>query len=271
MLKDDFSIDLAQLNKHFAQIYRYFENKEYFDCAKRGVWITRPFQSEEQIIPPTLVPSPELFFINHLHSNEVYPIWEHYEYYTEEIVFTVIEILYDHIAVYDYQKNGLNRVEPRKEFSEQINNILKLYKSGYYLEPTNGFISYTPNDSLKDLLQQDVTDILEDTVMQQLKTAVKMYYRFDSDIEMKKKSINILADILEPIREDLKSILNQEYDINKNDHDKLIFGIVNTFNIRHNKADQLRGYSQEIWYDWMMQYYTSVIITYYRLKKSKEV
>lgn len=272
LLDDNFSIDFTQLTQYFAQTYIYFENKEYFNCAKKGVWITRPYQrDEEQIIPPSLAPSPEIFFINHLHSTEVYPIWEHYEYYTEEILFTVIEILYDHIAVYDYQTSELIKVEPQKEFSEHINNILRMYKGGYYLEPTYGFISHMPNDALKNLLQQDVTDMLEEGVLKQLKTAIKMYYRFDSDIEMKKKAINVLADILEPLREDLKNILNQEYNINKNDHDKLIFGIVNTFNIRHNKADQLRGYSHNIWYDWMMQYYTSVIITYFRLKKLKEI
>lgn len=58
--------------------------------------------------------------------------------------------------------------------------------------------------------------------------------------------------------------------INKNEHDRLIFNIVNSFNIRHNRADQKNDYSKEIWYDWMMQYYTSVIIAYYKLKKEKQ-
>ena len=46
----------------------------------------------------------------------------------------------------------------------------------------------------------------------------------------------------------------------------MIFGIVNGYNIRHNRADQKNDYSKEIWYDWMMQYYTSVIIAFYKLK-----
>ena len=53
----------------------------------------------------------------------------------------------------------------------------------------------------------------------------------------------------------------------KDSKDRLIFGIVNEYNIRHNKADQKTDYSREIWYDWMMQYYTSTIITYCKLKK----
>lgn len=72
------------------------------------------------------------------------------------------------------------------------------------------------------------------------------------------------------MRDDLKETLNQEYDISKNDHDRLIFGIVNGYNIRHNKADQKTDYSCEIWYDWMMQYYTSTILAYYKLKRVHE-
>ena len=58
----------------------------------------------------------------------------------------------------------------------------------------------------------------------------------------------------------------QEYEVPKNEHDKLIFSIVNGYNIRHNRAGQKSDYRKEIWYDWMMQYYTSVIIAFYKLK-----
>ena len=122
-----------------------------------------------------------------------------------------------------------------------------------------------PNGALCEQLKYDGFD-LPDSIYEQLATATEMYYRFDANQEQKKKAINILADILENEREEVKELLNAEYEIPKNDHDKLIFGIVNGFNIRHNRADQKSDYSKEIWYDWMMQYYTSVIITFYKLK-----
>lgn len=140
------------------------------------------------------------------------------------------------------------------------------YKDGYYLERSNGFIMEMPNKALQEQLSYDGAELSED-VLEQLKSASRMYYRFDTDMEAKKKPINILADILEKVRDDLKETLNQEYDVSKNEHDRLIFGIVNEYNIRHNKADQKTDYSREIWYDWMMQYYTSTIITYCKLKK----
>lgn len=154
---------------------------------------------------------------------------------------------------------------PRKEYIEHINNLLRMYGDGYYLEPENGFIMKLPNEALKHQLSYHGDD-MPNTVFAQLSTATEMYYRFDSNMEMKKKAINILADILEKEREDVKNVLNEKYDIKKNEHDSLIFNIVNSFNIRHNRADQKNDYSKDIWYDWMMQYYTSAIIAYYRLK-----
>ena len=122
-----------------------------------------------------------------------------------------------------------------------------------------------PNGALREQLEYDGS-ALPDSVYEQLATATEMYYRFDANLEQKKKAINILADILESEREEVKDIFNAEYEVPKNEHDKLIFGIVNGYNIRHNRAGQKSDYSKEIWYDWMMQYYTSVIIAFYKLK-----
>ena len=206
-----------------------------------------------------------MYFATHLQDKEVWPIWQYFEEYDEPTLFSVIEILYDHIGVYDYEINEFVNEAPKAEFAEQINNILRAYKEGYYLEPTNGFIMQIPNGALRKQLEYDGSD-LPDTVEDQLATATEMYYRFDANLERKKKAINILADILESEREEVKDVLNAEYEIPKNEHDKLIFNIVNGYNIRHNRADQKNDYSKEIWYDWMMQYYTSVIIAFYKLK-----
>ena len=175
-------------------------------------------------------------------------------------------MLYAHIGVYHYSTGKIDVKDEKALFSEQISNLLRSYKDGYYLERSNGFIMEMPNKALQEQLSYDGAELSED-VLEQLKSASRMYYRFDTDMEAKKKPINILADILEKVRDDLKETLNQEYDVSKNEHDRLIFGIVNEYHIRHNKADQKTDYSREIWYDWMMQYYTSTIITYCKLKK----
>ena len=270
LLNNEFSFDLDDLRRYFFQTYKYFDNRELFDVAFKGVWGVESFSNNQyQVYPPSMAPTPEVFFINQLESDNIYPIHKNYIYYSVEELFTLIEILYKHIGFYDFGNDKFEKREHQEEFTTLINNLLKRYKNGYYLDEKLGFIMEQSNEAVNALLQTDVPKTINEGVMEQLQTSVKMFYRFNSNEESKKKAINILADILEPLRENLKELLNNEYEVNKNSHDKLIFEVVNQFNIRHNNQKQITGYSREIWYDWMMQYYTSVIITYYRLIENK--
>ncbi len=267
LLTEQLQINFKELLSYFNQLFRYFSDKGYFEVAIKGAWIHNSNNDEsKQVLSPSLLPSPEIYFAIHLQNKKAWPIWEYIEKYDEKTLFSVIEILYDHIGLYNYTTAKFEKDEQKKEFAEHINNILRAYKEGYYLEPTNGFIMKIPNIALREQLEY-VGSEMSDSVFEQLTIASKLYYQFDSAIEQKKKAINILADILEKEREGVKNILNTEYEISKNEHDKLIFSIVNGFNIRHNRADQKGNYSREIWYDWMMQYYTSVIIAFYKLKR----
>lgn len=76
---------------------------------------------------------------------------------------------------------------------------------------------------------------------------------------------------MENVRGEVKDLLNSEYGVPKNEHDKLIFDIVNNYNIRHDNQRQKTSYSKDIWYEWMMQYYTSVIIAFYKLKSEDKL
>ncbi len=103
---------------------------------------------------------------------------------------------------------------------------------------------------------------LPEDVFDRLKSASQNYYRFDADEETKKKAIASLADILENVRGEAKDLFNSEFNIPKNEHDKLIFEIVNGYNIRHNNQNQKTDYSKDIWYDWMMQYKSTLHYQY---------
>lgn len=270
LITQQLKLSLEELLNSFIQVYHYFHRKGSFDLAFRGASDEDRWTHETiNILTPTMAPSPEVYFMTHLQDKQVWPIAEYYEGYTEEILFSVIEMLYAHIGIYNYTTSKIEVAEEKALYLEQINNLLRAYKDGYYLEPTDGYVMEMPNKALQEQLSYDGSDLPEG-VLEQLKSASRMYYRFDTDMEAKKKAINILADILEKVRDDLKETLNKEYDISKNDHDRLIFGIVNGYNIRHNKADQKTDYSREIWYDWMMQYYTSTILAYYKLKRVHE-
>lgn len=266
LISQELVLSLQELLDAFIQTYHYFHRKGAFDLAFKGVFDEDRWTRETiHILPPSMAPSPEVYFMTHLQDKQVWPIAEYYEGFTEEILFTVIEMLYAHIGVYDFKTEKVETVEEKALFAEQINNLLRAYKDGYYLETSNGFVMELPNKALQEQLSYDGSHLPAE-VLEQLQSASKMYYRFDADMEAKKKAINILADILEKVRDDLKETLNDEYDVSKNEHDRLIFGVVNGYNIRHNKADQKTNYSREIWYEWMMQYYTSTIIAYFKLK-----
>lgn len=263
----NFKIDLDELKEYFLQVYNYYKEEGYFLAAEYGVNGVDDCGNEYRIISPTLVPSPQLYFMNHLHSNEIWPIKRFIEDYDETIIFTVIEILHEHIGKYDNFREEVLKEEPREKFRTHINNILKLYNDGYMLDEKYGIIT-VPNIAMKELLNENIQVIHDDVIIEQLQTAMKMYFKHDSNLEIKKKSINILADILEPLRDELKEMYG-DTSSNKS-HDRMIFGIVNGYNIRHNNDSQMTDYDKEVWYDWMVQYYTSVIIAYYKLKNKNE-
>jgi len=177
----------------------------YFEVAKKGVWKEMNYTHEQyQELPPLLSPDPTIFFINNLQSKEIYPICEFYPDYTEEQLFTVIEILYDKISVYDYSNNILESKPMKEEFAMQINNVLKLYDVGYFLEPTSGTVTKGANEAVKNMLSEDYSEILPTDIMTKMRSAIKMYYRFDSSMEYKKQAIVTLAAILENQRNKLK-------------------------------------------------------------------
>ena len=263
LLNSDFKINLNQLREMFLSTYEYFYNKKAFECAFIGVY-KKCAENTRQFLSPLMSPSPEVFFSIKLQSHRIYPIDENYKHFDESTIFSIIEILYDYVGIYNFEIDEFEREESRKEYCELFNNILKFYGDGYYLEPSNGFVMKIPNIPLQEQLKCEKEHV-PDNVFERMSSAAQTFYRFDTDMEAKKKAICTLADILENIREPLKETLNQEYQINKDKHDKLIFDIVNNFNIRHDKAGQYKGYSRDIWYEWAMQYYMSVIIAYYKL------
>ena len=270
LIADKLSLSLDELKTYFIHTYRYFSDKDYFEVAFNGIYEKDRWGNNRiQVLPPSMAPSPQVFFSIHTQDNQIWPIYEYAEYYDEKELFTVIEILYDHIAKYDYRESKLDKEGAQAEFAEHINNILRAYKDGYYLVPTTGFIMEQPNQALKEQLDYDGSSMPDD-VFKQLQSASQRYYRFDADMESKKKAIASLADILENVREEAKNLFNSEFNIPKNDHDKIIFSVVNGYNIRHDNQQQKTDYSKDIWYDWMMQYYTSTVIAFHRVKEANK-
>ncbi len=155
LLTKQLQIDFDELLQYFRQVYKYFCDKSILKWLQEECGGKFLYAGFRQILPPSLLPSPEVYFATCLQDKEVWPIWQYLEEYDEQTLFSVIEILYDHIGVYNYETDQFENEAQKEEFAEQINNILRAYKEGYYLEPTNGFIMQIPNGALREQLEYD--------------------------------------------------------------------------------------------------------------------
>lgn len=268
LLKNDYKIkDLRRLKEYFLDIYLFYERRKCFKFAYEGIINSSSGQYKKL---PSMQPTPEIYFLNHLGKEKVYPIEECVNRYSVEELFTVIEILYEHIAEIDYFIWDIEKTNIQQEFRNTINNILKFYNEGYYLNE-KGYILNLPNDAILELINENLPDGSPETVINKVNSAIKMYFHFSSTRDEKTKAICLLADVLEPLRKELENLFNKEWQVAKNTHDKLIFEIVNNYGLRHNNNIQKNEYSKDIWHDWMFHYYLSTIFTYYKLKEAIEI
>lgn len=245
---DEIKISFIKFRKYFVDVYVYFEKKGYFKLAFEGHYST----------PPLMAPNPEAFFFTHSKNSDcMYPIDTWGSRYYKEEVFTVIEILHNYIRKIDdfdmYQKE-----EPQAEFRELINKYLICLDDGYVLTE-KGYIINLPDDGVGTLITKHLPENTDDTTTVKVETAIKMFFKYDANEPEKMKAINILADVLEPYRDDLEIVTT-------NKHDKLIFGIVNSYGIRHNNNKQLTDYDKSIWYEWMFHYYLATVHATLRLE-----
>lgn len=175
LLATELKLEEDELRSYYFKIYNYFRKIGYFKAAFEGEYIRERYSDKETLVcSPLMVPSPEVFFVTKLQSKEIWPINYNYENYDDATLFSVIEIMYDYIGKWDFDKGELLTEDPRKEYAEQVNNILKAYKEGYYLEPSQGFVMECPTIALQELLKYDGKE-MEESVYEQLRTAAELY------------------------------------------------------------------------------------------------
>lgn len=122
LLTKQLQIDFDELLQYFGQVYKYFCDKRYFggklqeECG--GKFLIRRIRS--RFYHQSLLPSPEVYFATCLQDKEVWPIWQYLEEYDEQTLFSVIEILYDHIGVYNYEMISLKMKHKRKNLLNKL-------------------------------------------------------------------------------------------------------------------------------------------------------
>lgn len=243
-LKTCFLVKFEELENAF-----FFREATGYECVDKGVingaWGTNP----------------ETFFFAKLKMRNLWPIRENIGSYDEPILFSVIELLYDYVSFplvktyHSWNDCGWHTSNYDKgigmaRYRNEMNDILKHYKSGYELSQT-GEILEIPPTGLEIVLKEVVTTTEPKNIDERINSAINKYRRYGATMDDKKDAVRTLADVLEFLRKGGIKLPDKD--------DDALFQIINSFDVRHHNRDQQGDYDKEVWYDWMFYTFLSSI------------
>lgn len=255
--------DLPILLRLFRDLYTSFLYRDYFkeafgyDCVDRGN------------VPGILGSDIEAQIFRNIRKDNLYPIQDKCESYTEEDLFDIIEFLFDFVSkpiegsgwYHGYSDCGwhdqkFDKNIGQEEYRTEINQLLKDYSTGFELS-TDGIIQILAKEGLQDLLNLEAPKYDQDNVDQKIEMAVKKFRNRHASIDEKKDAIRDLADVLEFLRLKMKDLIENGDLVSKDESD--LFELANNFGLRHHDGKQKLSYDKEIWYPWMFYYYLSTL------------
>lgn len=264
-ISPDSEVNFEVLKKLFLVVYKKLDTDGYFqkyfgiDCTDG--FIEGELGSEIDAI----------VFVN-LRKKDLYPIIKNLDNYSEDDFFDMLEFLHDHCSkgldgTYHswnqcgYHYENFNDVAGQKHFREVMNPILKEFQNGYEISD-KGEILVLSDTGLSTLFDADLPTKDDENIVQRVNAAITKFRRHSSALDDRRAAVRELADILEFIKKDIKSVLNRKDEID-------LFNIANNFGIRHHNADQQTEYDKAIWYSWIFYHYLATIHTVIRLKNKK--
>lgn len=267
-------LGLLEMRKRFFQIYKFFQEKDYFQ-QKLGKW-KRGYRPSFHLgeFGSDIEGYIEIEFGN----NNFWPIENKYEDYSEDDLFDAIEFLHISIAKpVDSFLNSHNTVtgityyddfsslEGRKEFRNKINKQLELYKTGFSLNET-GFIQHSDPMELEGAIEElKILNVSEpEAHCEMVLEAQRLYNQRDNDLTVKQNAVRLIGDALEYIRPKIREGLSKQDEAD-------LFNILNNFGVRHNNQIQKNGYDKEIFVDWMYSYFMSAYVYSVKLLQSKGI
>lgn len=215
----------------------------------------------------------DLFLFRKTRRMGLWPIRSKIADYSEDDVFDVIEVLFDHcskgVEGFQHSFGGcgwhyseFDRAAGRAIYREKVNEILADYGSGFELSE-EGEILILAEEGLDTLLAAPLPSLDPKNVEARVAAAALKYRRRGSSGADRRDAVRDLADVLEFLREDVKAVL-------KTDDEKDLFNLANNFGIRHHRRGQKTDYDQSIWLSWMFHHYLATIHACLRLiEKSK--
>jgi hypothetical protein len=262
-------LSLDQLRMLFFNIYDDLDRREFFQesfgkfCVDAG----------PNLIPGTLGIYVEVEVARKLRRDDLWPVREKYQQYTEEDIFDLIEFLFDHVSkpldgyIHEWSGCGwhyssFDRDAGKREFLTRMNEILRDYSSGFELSP-EGYVLARADEGLEPLEAASLPVVDRENVEMRIHAAILKFRRHRASLDDRRDAIRSLADVLEFLRPRLKEVLDS-----KDEAD--LFNIANNFAIRHHNPSQKANYDRGIWYSWMFYFYLATIHAAVHLMKKTE-
>ena len=256
-------LDFETLKKVFLLKFEELERDFHFRKATGYEYV------DEGVIPGTWGNDPEAFFYMKLRMRDIWPIRENIANYDELKLFTVIEFLLDYVSEPQkkfyhcwnncgWHTDNYDDLKGEARYQEEINNILKDYKSGYELSEA-GEIFEIPPTGLETIFEETVKTNDPKNIDARIHVAISKYRRYNATLDDKKDAVRTLGDVLEYLKKEGCKLPSKD--------DSDLFNIINNFDIRHHNREQQGGYNREIWYDWMFYTFLSSINVLLKLHK----
>jgi hypothetical protein len=243
---------LDQLKRLFQSLHNRMDNarylREYFGPDQMEQ-VNAVFSGTP--IAPGLVGSDlGAYFLLRLHKDNLWPISDRLPKYSEDDVFDVMELLYDHISLPpEKDGSGFDRERARSNYRKDLGGMLSEYGEGYELT-LDGKVVPKGEEGLREVFSANLpTD--DDTIKAKVGVAIQKYRDRHSSMSDRRDAVRDLADVCEILRPQIKQSMM------KKDEDGL-FDIANNYAIRHYRDTQKTDYGAE-WLSWFFYLYLSTI------------
>lgn len=259
------TIGFDQVLEKFKTVYKILTDKDFFK-ELAGIYSD---------ITPELIRNEASLRL----SIQPFPI-DRLDYWgtTTENLFDIIEFFYDYVSqpfgsvskttdtnwrFEDYE--GYSKADGQTIYREYINMFLNDFEEGYELN-SKGQIITIGRDGTELLYNVPTPEFDFENIEKIVQESIQRWRMRSLTLDERREVIKRLADVFEW----LKKSKNLAAVLDKKD-DKLIFEIVNGFDIRHHNPDQKTNYDKSIWYSWMFHFYLATYHAVIRLiQKSKQ-
>lgn len=258
-------LDLPTLKKIFVIVFDSFFSKDYFrDQIGYIHWDNRRCVGS---LGGEIDINNKLFL--ELRKENLWPIEENIEKYSEDDLFDIMEFCFDNISIpqwcdggsgYPDSICGYDEKTAQNEYRAELNKFLKDYGEGYELDES-GCIVQLSGFGLDNIFKAEVPTE-DEKVLKPVEHAISKFRNRNSTREDRREAVRSLCDVLEYMRPLVKDKISKK-------DEKDLFLIMNGFGIRHHKMDQQTNYDEKIYLSWMFYLYLSSIHAFVRIINGK--